>query len=134
MSRVSSRENRKNQRITLDKPLRVVMCSIGGQVRYELATRNISTTGFFLEFGSPARFPFNRSSIMEVWLEIRDDETIFFNGKMARVVHRGEVGDSDLGPGIGIRIVQIDKENEDKLRQFIQDNLGESERKIDTVA
>lgn len=132
MSRTSSRENRKNQRITLNRPLRVVMCSIGGQVRYELATRNVSNTGFFLEFGSPARFPFNRSSIMEVWLEIGDNETIFFNGKMARVVHRGE--ESELGPGIGIRIVQIDKENEDKLRQFVQDNLLELENKNDSVA
>lgn len=132
MSRASSRENRKNQRITLDEPLRVVMCSIGGQVRYELATRNVSNTGFFLEFESPGRFPFNRSSIMEVWMTIGAGDSIFFNGKMARVVHRGE--ESELGPGIGIRIVQIDKENEDKLRQFIQDNLGESGVKTDIVA
>lgn len=127
-----NRENRKNQRIILDKPLRVVMCSIGAQVRYELATRNISNTGFFLEFSSPARFPFNHSSILEVWLELAENETIFFNGKMARVVHRGE--ETEQGPGIGIRIVQIDKENEDKLRQFIDDNLLKSQEKNESVA
>ena len=64
------RENRKVQRILLEEPLRVVLCSIGAEVKYELTTRNVSNTGFFLEFESPGRFPFNQSSIMEVWMAV----------------------------------------------------------------
>lgn len=117
------RENRKVQRILLEEPLRVVLCSIGAEVKYELTTRNVSNTGFFLEFESPGRFPFNQSSIMEVWMDLGDSKSIFFNGKMARVVHRQkEQGEA----GIAIRIVQIDKENEDLLLKFVTENTDPS--------
>lgn len=121
----NNRENRKVQRIQLDRPLKVRMRSIGATNMYELATRNISPNGFFLEFDSPGRFPFNASSIMEIWLVLGDKDMVFFNGKMTRVVNkRQEDGEStEQGAGIAIRIVQIDKDNEEKLRQFIQDNL-----------
>lgn len=115
-----SRENRKVQRILLDTPLKVVLCSIGANVRYELTTRDISFTGFFLEFDSPGRFPFNQSSIMEVWLELDQKHRIFFNGKMARVVLPGSSGQS----GIAIRIVQIDKDAENTLIQFVKDKTA----------
>ena len=116
---ISSRENRKVRRLILDSELKVLLCSIGAQVKYELNTRNISYTGFFLEFESPGRFPFNASSIMEVWLELEQGNTIFFNGKMARVVHPGDEAVKDTGPGIAIRIVQIDRTNEKALEEFI---------------
>lgn len=123
----NSRENRKVQRILLDEPLKVVLCSIGAEVKYELTTRNVSNTGFFLEFDSPGRFPFNQSSIMEVWMELGGSRSIFFNGKMARVVHRERGSDE---AGIAIRIVQIDKENEDLLIQFVTDNTDPEGRNI----
>lgn len=126
------RENRKVQRVELSQPLRVKLRSIGSQMSYELATRNISYTGFFLEFASPGRFPFTRSSIMEVWLDLGPSDTVFFNGKMARVVNKGDEGHSS--PGIAIRIVQIDKDNEDKLRRFIDDKIAERERNSQDVA
>lgn len=113
------RENRKVGRVILEQPLRVVMCSIGAQVKYELTTRNISYSGFFLEFDSPGRFPFTPASIMEVWLEIEPDQTVFFNGKMARVVHRGDPRFEETGTGIAISIVQIDRHSESMLRSYI---------------
>ena len=116
------RENRKNRRITLKTPLKVVLCSIGAQVRYELATTNISNNGFFLEFESPGRFPFNESSILEVWLSLDDETVVFFNGKVARIVRRGDLGHGDLGSGIAIRIVQIDRDQEENLLRFIKEN------------
>ncbi|MGE0174111.1 MAG: PilZ domain-containing protein [Oligoflexales bacterium] len=121
---MKNRDHRRVKRIRLDQPLRVVMCSIGAQVKYELQTRDISNTGFFLEFENPGRFPFNASSIMEVWMQFDDGQTVFFNGKMARVVHRSDNGSI---PGIAIRIVQIDKDNEDKLKDFIDANLVKPE-------
>lgn len=116
---IKKRENRKVGRVILAEPLKVVMCSIGAQVRYELMTRNISFGGFFLQFDSPARFPFTPASIMEVWLALNDNDTVFFNGKMARVVHHGDPEESETGTGIAIQIVQIDKDHDEKLRTFI---------------
>lgn len=114
----SPRENRKVQRVILKEPLKVVLCSIGAEVKYELTTRDVSNTGFFLEFDSPGRFPFTPSSIMEVWMQLSVQRSIFFNGKMARVVIETEDG---RGSGIAVRIVQIDKENEDLLLQFVHE-------------
>ncbi len=116
----NKKENRKVPRIRIEKPLKVVMGSIGASVRYEMTTRNVSTTGFFLEFDKPGRFPFSPSSIMEVWLELEAGLTIFFNGKMARVVYPEESQAKETGPGIAVRIVQIDKENEEKLIKFVE--------------
>lgn len=128
------RENRKDTRIQLDDPLKVVMCSIGAQVRYELLTRDVSQNGFFLEFESPGRFPFNKASIMEVWMELDDTSMVFFNGKMARVVRPGDPMEAETGAGIAIRIVQIDKENDRKLRAFVDQKIRESSGKSPDIA
>jgi hypothetical protein len=128
------KENRRNLRLLLEEPLKVVMGSIGADVRYDLETRNISYTGFFLDFEKPGRFPFTPASIMEVWLALEPDNTIFFNGKMARVVYPSDETAKETGPGIAIRIVQIDSKNEDNLHEFISRNLVESEDDSDNVA
>jgi hypothetical protein len=103
------------------------MGSMGATVRYDLLTHDISVTGFFLAFDKPGRFPFTTSSIMEVWMELEANNTIFFNGKMARVVYPNDPAAQDIGPGIAIRIVQIDKENEAILREYIDRKLKERE-------
>lgn len=114
-----NRESRKVKRVRLERPMRVVIASIGAQVRYETTARDISHTGFFLEFDSPARFPFNQSSILEVWAELEPECAIFFNGKMARVVAKENAVVQDTEAGIAIKIVQIDRENEKILQDFI---------------
>ena len=117
----AKKNRRNNQRLFLNRALDVEMCSIGGLVKYTLQTRNISHTGLFLDFEKPGRFPFTPSSIMEVWLKIPDSEIVFFNGKMARVVYPEDEHVRLTGPGIGIRIIQIDKENEERLNRFLYD-------------
>lgn len=121
----SRRENRKVTRLKLKGPLRVVIGSIGADIRYDLTTRNVSITGFFLDFEKPGRFPFTDKSIMEVWLELEPGNTIFFNGKMARVVYANDPQAVETGPGIGIRIVLIDAKNEGVLREFIERRSSE---------
>jgi len=130
----TKRENRRVNRIILNNPLRVVLSSLGDGVKYETVTRNISITGFFLDFEKPTRFPFTPASILEIWLELEKGNTIFFNGKMARVVKQTDEAASDTGPGIGVKIVQIDKENEASLKEFITRKTIESERKAGDVA
>ena len=128
------RENRKKNRLKLSDPLRVIMGSIGSDVRYDLQTRDLSYTGFFLDFESPGRFPFTPSSIMEVWLELEEGNTIFFNGKMARVVYPTDNMARDTGPGIAIRIVQIDSKFEKSLIEFIKRRLDDEEEESDSGA
>ena len=123
---VKSRESRKMKRIRLERPMRVVIASIGAQVRYETTARDVSHTGFFLEFDSPARFPFNQSSILEVWAELEPDCAIFFNGKMARIVPKENAVVQETEAGIAIKIVQIDRDNEKILEDFIARKVEES--------
>jgi hypothetical protein len=123
-----TKENRKVVRVQLSEPKKVVIGSIGNSLRYDLLTRNVSYTGFFLDFEKPGRFPFTPASILEVWLDL-DGETIFFNGKLARVVMPDDPKAKDTGPGIAIRIVQIDRKSEDALKAFVDSNLSNLIRK-----
>lgn len=125
---MSFRENRKTSRLKLEKHLKVVMGSIGNNIHYDLLTRNISYNGFFLDFEKPGRFPFTPASILEVWLELEEGNTVFFNGKMTRVVFPNEPSAKETGPGIAIRIVQIDSRNETKLKEFIDRKLAAQSR------
>ncbi len=113
------RENRRVLRISLEKPLKVLIQSIGSEVKYSLETRNVSNSGLFLSFEQPGRFPFIPSSIMEVWLELEEGHSIFFNGKMSRVVHPSDSAAKLMGPGIAIRIIQIDAEADKSLNDYI---------------
>jgi hypothetical protein len=112
-------------RLILDLPLTVSIASLGADVRYELKTRNVSYTGFFLDFEKPGRFPFTAASIMEIWIELDAGERIFFNGKMVRKVMPGEPGSEVTGPGIAVRIIQMDSKTEQKLKEFIDRKLAE---------
>lgn len=128
------KESRKNLRVKLKSALRVVMGSIGAEVRYDVTTRNISHTGFFLDFEKPGRFPFTPASILEIWIEFEAGIGVFFNGKMARVVYPGEDRAKETGPGIAVRIIQIDAKNEKMLHEFIDRKVKESNDKKIHVA
>lgn len=117
---MEDKESRKMVRLRLSQPLSVAMSSIGSDVKYDLVTRDISNRGFFLDFDKPGRFPFTPSSIMEVWMMLDGEETIFFNGKMARVVYPGQNEGDQAEPGIAIKIIQIDAEQEARLTDFIK--------------
>jgi len=122
------RENRKMVRLILDLPLTVSIASLGADVRYELKTRNVYYTGFFLDFEKPGRFPFTAASIMEIWIELDAGERIFFNGKMVRKVMPGEPGSEVTGPGIAVRIIQMDSKTEQKLKEFIDRKIAEKQQ------
>ena len=124
------RENRKMVRLLLEGPLAVSIGSLGADVRYELQTRNISYTGFFLDFEKPGRFPFTMASIMEIWIELEKDQRIFFNGKMVRKVMPGEPGSEITGPGIAVRIIQMDTKTENRLKEFIDRMVAEKQAKV----
>jgi|GEM_PF-978409 len=114
-------KNRRVQtRVFLKEPLRVRLASIGGLVSYQMETSDVSHHGFFLDFDRPGRFPFTSESILEVWLALPGDKTIFFNGKMARLVLPPPSEGRTKETGIAVRIVQISPEDEKALDQFIK--------------
>ena len=121
-----NRDNRRFSRVTIEHGLRVEMSSIGSDIKYIMETKNISDTGFFLDFERPGRFPFTPASIMEVWLELEEDNKVFFNGKMTRVVYPDETA----RPGVAIRIVQIDSNAESALREFIKKTVLSNEQRL----
>lgn len=128
-----NRENRRVLRVTLNDPLRVVINSIGSVVKYEMQTRNISSSGLFLDYERPSRFPFNSSTILEVWVEFAPDKVLFFNGKVARTVKNGEET-SATGSGIGIHIVQMEKEVEALWREYVEAASRQGRANTDNVA
>ncbi len=119
------RENRKMVRLLLKAPLKVTIRSLGAEISYELETRNLSYTGFFLDFEKPGRFPFTPASIMEIWIELEKGFTIFFNGKMVRKVMPGEPGSDITGPGIAVHIIQIEPKTDIQLKNFIDRRVAE---------
>ena len=121
------RENRKMVRLILDQPLNVSIGSLGADIRYELQTRNVSYTGFFLDFEKPGRFPFTPASIMEIWIDLEAGNRIFFNGKMVRKVMSGDPGSDITGPGIAVRIIQMDSKTEHQLKEFIDRKIAEKQ-------
>mgnify|MGYP002132643336 CR=1 FL=1 len=125
---MQTKENRRKVRVRLSHmTLPVLMGSIGSEVRYNLLTKDLSNHGFFLDFEKPGRFPFTPDSIMEIWLTLDKGNTIFFNGKMARVVHPKDEAAKFTGPGIAVRIVQIEPEQEKLLHNFIAEKLETKE-------
>lgn len=121
------REARHAQRVCLDDPLTVSMKSIGSDVKYDLITKEVSNNGFFLAFDKPGRFPFSKSSILEVSLDFGDSQKISFNGQMARIIFPKDEAAKVFGPGIAIKIVQIAEDQQQKLDDFIKKKAQEEE-------
>lgn len=70
------------------------------------------------------------ASIMEIWIELEKDQRIFFNGKMVRKVMPGEPGSEITGPGIAVRIIQMDTKTENRLKEFIDRMVAEKQAKV----
>lgn len=121
---MGGRELRRNTVLTLDKSVQVILGSIGSDVRYDLETKEISSKGFFLETKQPRRFPFTMSSIIEVWIEIGSGSLVFFNGKVSKVVDpESSETQQNEKPGIAVRIIQIEPDEEKRLNEFINYRL-----------
>ena len=115
----TSKENRKRHRLRLNKPLRVLVSSLGSDVQYDLVTHDLSLGGFFLDFESPMKFPFLSSSILEVCIVLDNHEDIYFLGKIARVVYANDT-EANQRKGIAVSIILIENTFKDYLKKFIE--------------
>jgi len=115
---MSPLEKRKLPRIEVHQSLRVYVKSIGSNVEYELQADNISSRGINLVGRQSISYPFNSSTLLDVWVQIKDKQNsvIYFTGKIVgtqkkhcKFIYR-------------LRIVQISTEAELKLIQYITDH------------
>ena len=101
-------ERRKFPRYRVAIETTVAARSIGDATEYGFVTSNISTGGIHIK-GDKNDYPFTAQTILEVWLTLSPEVKIFFNGK---IMH------TNLG-GYGIKIVQIEDQDQAKLDDFI---------------
>ncbi|MBC61894.1 MAG: hypothetical protein CMP11_05505 [Zetaproteobacteria bacterium] len=118
---VNTPEATPHGRVMIKRPVEIVLCSIGSDVTYDLSSKNLSAHGFFIEFDEPGRFPFTTSSLLEVWIKISDEQTVFFNGKIDRIAKKDETSDI-LATDIYVEIVQITAQDQEMLKNFISEN------------
>ena len=130
---MKNKRDRRVTRVQLDEGIKVVLCSIGSQTTFDLMTRDISISGFFIEYDSPARFPCSPSDVLEIWLQLTETEQVFFNGQVARRVFSREDTGADPA-GIAIKIVKVDEKNERILASFIHDKGLEIHKNSEIVA
>ena len=117
---MATRDQRQQQsKIDTGKLLRVVVSSIGSDIKYELETHTVSRQGIFLTFKDPRRFPFTSSSILEVTLYLSDTETIFFNGKVSQIVYKEDAAPGGAEAGIGLRVVQISSKDQAMFDSYL---------------
>ena len=125
---MTPREQRRVSKVDTGKLLRVVVCSIGSDIKYELTTHNLSSQGIFLRFDDPRRFPFTSSSILEITLYLTEEEPIFFNGKVSQIVYtEDKSAGEEEETGIGIRIVQISSKDQELYNHYISEEQAGSE-------
>lgn len=124
------RENRRGERILLKEKRPVVIAPIGSDIRYRLETRNVSDKGLFLEHENPERFPFTNSSLMEIWFDAGGEALICFIAKMMRQVGKSDEKASLWGTGIAIKIIQIAKEDEERLGAFLDKEVANKNNSV----
>lgn len=113
LAMTSGAERRQHERIFVEASIELELQSIAGGIRYIFQTINVSKGGFLIK-GDPKRhYPFNGSSILNLWLfpEGNRENAIYM---MTCQVRRTSEND------IGLKIVQIDQDNKNKLYAFIE--------------
>jgi len=111
-------ERRQTFRIALEEPLKTTIRSIGSKIKYNVETKNLSNSGtrIIKKKDSQQDWKFTENSMLEVWITLNEKtgEEIFFNAKILWNIE-------DKGDMIyGLKIIQINKREEDILIRFIQ--------------
>ncbi len=111
-------ERRQTFRIALEKPLKTTIRSIGSKIKYQVETKNLSNAGtrIIKKKDSKQDWKFTENSMLEVWITLdeKTGEEIFFN---AKIIWDMEDKDDMI---YGLKIIQINKREEDTLIRFIQ--------------
>lgn len=123
---MSSSEKRRMIRIQVKRQLRAYIKSVGSHVKHEFETIDVSVNGLLLHSPRTRRYPFSEATLLEVWLQLDDEDktVIFFNAKVARSF---EDKKDDGRLNFGLRIIQIEKGQEERLVRYIDENRSDSE-------
>jgi c-di-GMP-binding flagellar brake protein YcgR len=111
------KEKRRSPRFRVRIGAKVIVKSIGSHDTYECVTGNVSAGGILVVGEQTEEFPFGDKSILEVWLTLKDlDGTV---DTQATVYFMGKVAHKASDSGFGVKIVQIEDDDQDKLDEFI---------------
>jgi hypothetical protein len=107
--------DRQFPRVAVDAFVRV----LGGEREYVFRTRDLSQGGLFLYTRVGHLFPFHVGSALTI--ELFDfDRAVDLKAVVVRVVEPGSVEAENFPTGFGVRIVEIDDVNRQRLAELLQ--------------
>jgi c-di-GMP-binding flagellar brake protein YcgR len=109
--------DRQYPRVALDAFVRVIGTSDSGR-EYVFRTRDLSQGGLFLYTRVGHLYPFQVGSALVV--ELFDfDRAVTFRCVVARIVEAGSPEAERFPMGFGVKIVEIDDQNRERLQQLL---------------
>lgn len=108
------KETRKDPRVAVDAFVKVA----GADHEYVFRTRDLSRSGLFLYTRVGHIYPFKVGSTLA--LELYDyDQFVTCRAVVVRVVESGTSESEKYPTGFGLRIIEIDPANKDRLSQLL---------------
>jgi hypothetical protein len=107
--------DRRHPRVAVDAFVRV----LGGEREYVFRTRDLSQGGLFLYTRVGHLFPFRVGSALTI--ELYDfDRAVDFKAVVVRIVEPGATEAERFPTGFGVRIVEIDDVNRQRLAELLE--------------
>ena len=105
---------------------KVTISSFGSPLQYEFTTRDISTTGVFILCNDLEPYPFQQTSTMlDCMLHLPEGHSkVRFMAKIARILYNSPESEQSEA-GVGLKIVQLLREDLKVLEQFIMQRANE---------
>lgn len=114
---LTSRERRVKPRFKISIKVRIEASLIGSRHRYDFISEDISESGLLIRHTGRDRVGFNELSIIESWLYPPGRDPIFFYAKFVRFSQETQY--------LAIRIIDIEREEFEKYRDFIASHASE---------
>lgn len=109
--------DREHPRVTVDAFVRIVK-GAGGDREYVFRVRDLSHGGLFLYTRVGHLYPFTVGTPLSI--ELFDfDNAIAFRAVIVRVVDPGSTEAERYPSGFGVKIVEVDEQNRDRLAALI---------------
>ncbi len=113
----SNRDRRLKPRFKISIRVKIEASLIGSRHRYDFISEDISESGLLIRHTGRDKVGFNELSIIEVWLHPPEREAIFFYAKFVRFSPETQF--------LAIRIIDIEREEFEKYREFILSHAAE---------
>ena len=109
-ARKLSGEKRLNLRFKVLLKAEVFAQLLGSSARYEFLSESISASGLVVRHAPGLQHAFNSHSILEVWLKVNPEQSIYFLAKYIRKASEDS---------FAMQIVDLDRKNQKLLVAFL---------------